>query len=329
MKQIAFFLLLALTSCETLVNTIPEDKLPLGDPQLTMFCYISPQDTVIRAKVSRSSPAFGEYITNGQSYFLVDGDTIRSNQPLTTATVTISDGETTARLKYQKLGQAFEIPASQFPVRAGRTYTLTVAEGGQTAQASCTVPQNQVPVKGYTLDTVSSDRFGRREQKLVVNFTWDDPAGQANYYRARAYEVIDAPNFRFNQEEKKYYEYRQLFVNILRSDRNNFRGTFQNDKNLDGTTFSSPRFENYSDLANYGGPITVDGKVIMPSRKAERTGVFLQVMNTDLPYYEFHQSLEKYNGDNPFTEPSLIYTNVKGGLGVFASFNQSTKVVKP
>ncbi|WP_373512620.1 DUF4249 domain-containing protein [Persicitalea sp.] len=329
MKYFAFLLLIVLTSCESLVNTIPEDKLPQGDPQLTMFCYISPQDTVIRAKVSRSRPAFGMYSSNGQSYFLENGDTIRTNQPLTTATVTISDGQTTANLRYQKPNQVFDLPVSQFPIRAGQTYTLTVTEGGQKAQATCTVPKDQVPVKSYTLDSMIGNRFGNTQKILTTNFTWDDPAGEANYYRVNVYEVIDAPAFRFNQAEKKYYEYRQTFINNYRVDRNNFRSVFQNDKNLDGTTFASPQFESYSSLLNYGGGITVDGKPLLPSRPAERVGIYLQVQNVDVPYYEFHRSLENYNGDNPFTEPSLIYTNVKGGLGVFASYNQSTKAIKP
>ncbi len=329
MRYTFCLLLLVLISCESLVNTIPEDKLPQGDPQITMFCYISPQDTVIRAKVSRSSPAFGEYITNGQSYFLDNGDTIRTNQPLATATVSISDGQTTVNLPYQEFNQTFEIPVSQFSIRAGQTYTMTVTEGGQKAQATCTVPKNQVPVQSYTLDSMIANRAGSTRMVYVTNFTWDDPAGAANYYRVNAYEVIDAPDFRLNEADKKYYEYRQTYINNYRVDRNNFRSIFQNDKNLDGTTFSSPQFESYTSLSNYNRIITVDGKPVFPSRPAERVGILLEVMNVDVPYYEFHRSLENYNGDNPFTEPSLIYTNVRGGLGVFASYNRSVKVIKP
>lgn len=329
MRYLPLFILLVLTSCESLVNTIPEDKLPKGDPQLTLFCYISPQDTLIRARVSRSSPAFGEYSSNGQSYFLENGDTIRSNQPLTTATVTISDGQTTATLHYQNTSQIFDIPTSQFPIKAGKTYTLTVSEGGQKAQATCTIPKSQVPVKSYTLDSAITNRFGSTQMTLNTNFTWVDPAGEANYYRVNVYELIDAPSFRFDPVEKKYYEYRQIFVNNYRIDRNNFRGDFQNDKNLDGTTFVSPQFESFNGLANYGGGVVVEGKPLLPSRPAERLGIFLQIMNVDVPYYEFHRSLENYNGDNPFTEPSLIYTNVKGGFGVFAGYNQSIRIIKP
>jgi hypothetical protein len=35
----------------------------------------------------------------------------------------------------------------------------------------------------------------------------------------------------------------------------------------------------------------------------------------------FHQSIFNYTGDDPFSEPTQIYTNVTNGLGVFAAAN--------
>ncbi len=330
MKQIAFLFLsiFALASCKTLVNTIPADKLPQGDPKITMFCYISPQDTVIRAKVRMSSPAFEEIISNGQSFYIQNGDTIRTNQPLTTATVIISDGSSTARLKYQNQTQTFDIPTSEFPIRAGGTYLLTVTNGGQSACASCTVPANSVPVKAYVLDSVKANQFGDRGTKLTLNFTWDDPAGVANFYRMRVYEVIDSPAFRTNVADSTVTEYRQRYYNYFRIDRNNLRQPLQNDKSLDGTTFSSPQFESYSLLNTYGGEIFVFGKLYKAKRGPERIGLFIELMNADKPYYDFHRSLEECNEDNPFTEPSLLYSNVQGGLGVFASFNKKLQSIR-
>jgi hypothetical protein len=45
--------------------------------------------------------------------------------------------------------------------------------------------------------------------------------------------------------------------------------------------------------------------------------------NCNLPYYNFHRSLRNYTGDNPFAEPSLIYTNVQGGFGCFGAYTRS------
>lgn len=318
-----------LAGCESLVNTIPEDKLPQGDPLITMFCYISPQDTVIRAKVGMSNPAFGVHYSNGKSFHFVDGDTVFTGQPLTTAQVSISDGEATARLRYQAPSQVFELSVKEFPIRAGRTYTLTVTDGAKSARATCTVPARSVPVKGYTLDSIETNRFGNDSKVLEVDFTWDDPAGEVNFYRVDAYEVIDAPLLNFNPADSSVTETRRTFTNFFRIDRNNFRSVYQSDKNIDGTTFSSPVFQNNSlGLANYSTLITINGRAILPKRGPERVGVFLKLFNTDQPYFDFHRSLEAYQNDNPFTEPSLLYTNVQGGLGVFASYNQSVRVIK-
>ena len=332
MKYLPCLLLLVLTSCETLVNTIPEDKLPKTESQLTMFCFISPQDTVIRVNVNESKPLFSEYDLNSVEYYVVNGDTIRSGDVVYRATVTISDGKNKATIPYRKDNRYFSLPASQFPIRAGQTYTLTVTDGKRTAQATCTVPINSVPIKKYNLDTAIVTNFSRKDTVLVTSFAWDDPAGQADYYRVRVYEEQEVPFFNFNPTTKTYVENRERIQFFFYSRQNDEGRTgLVNDINLDGTTLSSGQFEktfNNSFYFSYSFPV-VDGKRLIPSRGVESLGVFLLLNHTDFAYYEFHRSLERFSGDNPFVEPSLIYTNVKGGFGVFAGFNQSVKVIKP
>ncbi|WP_310590718.1 DUF4249 family protein [Dyadobacter sp. CY347] len=36
-----------------------------------------------------------------------------------------------------------------------------------------------------------------------------------------------------------------------------------------------------------------------------------------------------YNNDDPFVEPAMIYTNIKGGLGCFGGYNTALLIVKP
>jgi len=45
---------------------------------------------------------------------------------------------------------------------------------------------------------------------------------------------------------------------------------------------------------------------------------------TDIHYYNYHRSVFNFDGENPFSEPSPVYSNIEGGLGVFAAFNGST-----
>jgi hypothetical protein len=55
--------------------------------------------------------------------------------------------------------------------------------------------------------------------------------------------------------------------------------------------------------------------------------VYLQasLLHTDRHYYQYHLSVRgaSRSQDNPFAEPTLIYSNVTGGLGIFAAYNRT------
>lgn len=52
------------------------------------------------------------------------------------------------------------------------------------------------------------------------------------------------------------------------------------------------------------------------------------LITADKAYYEYHLRRLNYFGDDPFSEPVQQYTNVNGGLGVFASYRKTKKVVE-
>lgn len=328
MKKHLVFFLFVLTSCETLVNTVPASELPNQESQLTLFSYISPQDTVIRVRVSQTSPLFGEVPFASRNTFVVmNGDTMYGNvDSYEKATVTISNGQVSATLPYDTENELYALPASKFPIKAGGTYTLTATDGKRTASASCTVPEEQVSIKKYSLDMTISVFFGNRDTTVTISFLWDDLPGKTNYYRVNAYELIEYSTVRVDTSELYTVESRKSATSYFNWRGNNTQSVYQSDMNLDGTTFSSPKGRKSVDnLANYGQ----DANSVKPSRKAESKGIYLQLLNTDVHYYEFHNSFRQQRGDTPFTEPSLVYTNVKGGLGVFAAYNQSVKIIKP
>jgi len=50
---------------------------------------------------------------------------------------------------------------------------------------------------------------------------------------------------------------------------------------------------------------------------------------TDEAYYRYHNSVALFDGgDNPFSEPVIIYSNIENGLGVFCSYNSDFKIFK-
>lgn len=52
--------------------------------------------------------------------------------------------------------------------------------------------------------------------------------------------------------------------------------------------------------------------------------VVLKWANIDKKTYDFWSTLERDNGDNPFSTPIAVKTNINGGLGIWAGYNIST-----
>jgi hypothetical protein len=70
-----------------------------------------------------------------------------------------------------------------------------------------------------------------------------------------------------------------------------------------------------------------DGKVNRETRlyyysSGSQVSATAFVMNCSEEYYRFHWSLNNFNGDSPFSEPAIIYSNVEGGLGCFGGYNK-------
>jgi hypothetical protein len=56
----------------------------------------------------------------------------------------------------------------------------------------------------------------------------------------------------------------------------------------------------------------------------------MMVYNADVNYFKYHRSLQqRLDTENPFTEPSIIYTNIKGGLGCFGAYNLGKLTYQP
>jgi hypothetical protein len=258
-------------------------KLPESNSKLVVTGFISPQDTAVNVEVIRSTPAFGS----------------RSGEPpfVSNALVTLSDGDRTVTLPPRSEdGGWYLIDTQTMPVVAGRTYTLRVSvPGGESLEASCTVPEAPaLPQLGID----SSGTPDNRSPRYSLRMSWTDPAGQENYYRQAAEvrtvltENLDQPP-PFPLVRSVYWLGREL----------------TDDKAADGGMLYSPRGEFW-----FGGP---------PQYKPEHY-MFGQLLHVDRHYYLYHNSLDnsdRSNG-NPFAEPVLVYSNVTGGLGVFAAYNR-------
>ena len=60
-----------------------------------------------------------------------------------------------------------------------------------------------------------------------------------------------------------------------------------------------------------------------PDISGEGIPYAVYLLNVDETYYRYHKTSSLISGDDPFSEPVQVYTNVENGLGCFCSFNGS------
>lgn len=210
-------------------------------------------------------------------------DDRRDSDDIENATVTLSNGEKTVTLPYDPRGwKDFHISTREFAIEPGRTYLLKVT----TPDGMRAEAACTVPASRVDFQTVRTSR----DRDSSMTLRWQDIAGQRNYYSLFGQVIDRRPDgTRRIASESGYHGL---------SDENNDGGTITSPKMGFGTT------QYYSDGS---------GQLVE-----------MVVCTTDWHYYEFHRTLEnqRYANENIFAEPSPIYTNVAGGLGVFAGYNQ-------
>jgi hypothetical protein len=204
------------------------------------------------------------------------------NDPIPDASVVISNGINSHPIPYNYKTRQYELPANQFPILSGQAYSLAVSTPNRESVSATCT----VPASNLTsLDVDFTDTISYLK-KCVVK--WKDIPNQPNYYRA--FGEIEFINNISNMRDTNY---NSLYGrNILFSD-----------YEKDGQELSCK-------LEGQQGW----GKVISYN---------FRVLHVDKEYYNYLNSLLHYNSSNdPFSEPSPVYTNIKGGLGVFAAYQK-------
>jgi hypothetical protein len=220
---------------------------------------------------------------------------VNTSASVANANVQITDGSTTMQLNYNSTDEYYGVSATLFPITTGTSYTLTVTTPeGETATAKTTVP-GAAPASislpySYILEDSTSFQVVRR---YTFNEQWADFSGQADLYRLIPIQLVKNASNPTDTFQMRVGE-------SLITDDNNDGGTIQNN------------IETYMYFFQGGDTIV---------------GYDFYLMRSSPEYYLYHESLFNYNSGDPFSEPSLIYTNITGGLGVFGSYQQLKKRV--
>ncbi len=201
------------------------------------------------------------------------------------ANVIIQKGGIDYPLQFDPLAETYISTVPNFAV--GDEVNLKISlEGQPNITSKCTIP----PAPKYILEYEGLKEIvypdGWSEYYFQYKFTCKD-IGDNNYYRVnfmRYYRLINTPYY-----GSMYNEGNELFE-------------------LSENESVTIRLSFYKDSSQ---PITYD------SLKSF-------VLKCDENYYKYHLSIQNYQGDDFFVEPSIIYHNVEGGLGVFGAYNMVT-----
>ena len=291
------FVMIITVSCQKEVNDI---RSPDFNLKLVINGSISPDITTNYISVGYNNRIYGDLFKPGEmpgdlTAILYSGDIQYSLRPLFHKYSQMLN-DTTVSADSVRIGFVFD--NTEIPVEEGMTYNLKVkTESGLSASASCIIPfKRNFSLKIDTLRIISTDPQYSMYTHYEAYLNYTDIQGETNYYRLLG-ELV-----RYSHQ----YGQSSSSNNIVPPE-----NSFFTDKGYDGKTSKIT----FSYIPN----------------SASDDSVFIKIylLNTDKTYYDYHKSIEKYSsGEDPFTEPSPLYSNVAGGLGIFASYTIDSLVFR-
>jgi hypothetical protein len=208
--------------------------------------------------------------------------------------------------------------SNQFKPQEGETYILKAsAPGFDPIMAQSHVPYpveiSQLFVSNVDL-TVNSDAQNDMTYSYNVQLQFEDPADMVNYYHLNFLQKV----FSFTVLEGDTI--------IISSSLEPVSFSPQNNKNtfiayfLGGVLFEDTEFNGDLITASFNISISIDSE-------AQLLGPMVaQLRNVSEHYYHYYNSVSRQqtSGNDPFSPPVFIDSNVENGKGVFAGYNQST-----
>lgn len=300
MKALLVILIaLSVGGCNSLITDIDPARLPTTKDLLVVHGYLSPQDTNILISVTRSTAVLG----------LFKNDITNEPTSLEGAKVWITNRNKTVEIPYDSRLVRYAISSRLMPIRAGEIYNLKVTLGDKTVESSCKIPAN-VPIYGIQRDSILANyKVIPATYNLSYRFSWDDIRGESNYYWTSG---LSTQTRRVQTSSNAFL----LIVETYTLPFGDIDGSWMTDEASDGVKMTSK-------------------PGIIPSRYNSQTDVMAGTRKVEFvltsyekTYYDYYQALQRFDGGNPFAEPSILPSNIKGGLGCFAGYNRSTFVSK-
>ncbi|HOY16934.1 MAG TPA: DUF4249 domain-containing protein [Haliscomenobacter sp.] len=204
--------------------------------------------------------------------------------------------------------------------RIGVDYTVKVsAPGFETVTATSRIPES------VNLDSVLVEKlkatpddpgFVRYDFDLAIYFT--DPLIERNFYHVNVFQKSMTPlkdGVDFLEQTKKLVFGSEVNSNYIVA--NYDGGLLIEDKLIDGRAIRIPI------------PISMR----MPAHLQNFDELIVELRSVSEEYYLFHSTVSRQqdNDDLPFSDPVVLFNNIRNGQGVFAGYSQAKQavVIKP
>jgi hypothetical protein len=288
LQYVAIIAVLALFSCEKIIDiNIPDKK----------------RKIVVNGLISTNKKVS---VNLSKSLSVLENDELI---PFAAGDVNLFNGNTLIGKLQEDSAGYYSLPG--FNPLVGQIYRLTASGNGLSPiEASATMPEL---VSVTSVDTATlMDEWGNSELRLKVKFK--DPADVHNIYGIGidvTYKEFDYSTMMFTGRKLSHSAY--LSGNsdqFLTDESTNFEGKLYFEDLLFNGLSKSVEFGVY-DYAFY---------------ESDTVWLDVKMEQIDPSFYLYVRSCNAYSeaGGNPFAEPVQVFTNVKGGYGIFAGSSSSS-----
>lgn len=264
---------------------------PDQDPKVVVHSFISPADSAAMALLTWSIPV---QTPDGEAQL----------RYIENAVVRISAGDgREVYLQYDHERKIYTASTEMFAIEPNEEYFLMADVPGQPIiTAACFIPPANNTLHFIELDTLVEDY----SKRIVLSYGFTDiPGNRENFYAPAAYREIEG--YYWQGDSLVYKKEKHLMHNITG------RRYFSN-IGSEGRDYVI-RAEAY--LSSW------DEKSMNVFQGDESQDIILLLLVTDEHYFRYHQGLTNYVPDDFFSESVHMYSNIEGGLGVFAGYNRT------
>jgi len=290
---------LLLSGCVKILN----DDLKAKESKLVLNAAISP-DSTFTVNLSRTFNIFDDESSKNLPF--VDGAKMRL----------FENGTYLFDLENQSYG--YYSKADFYPEKEN-AYTVDAAmEGFKSIESKAVIPET-VPITDFDtlIVRLTDDPYYGNQTQYVALLTYQDPAGVSNQYQLVCKIGQKDDDGKLNWEGNSVYV---PDVDDSFYDRS-WGELLWNDKYSDGKEVEI-RFVFYSMYPQFDEGL----------RETDTVYFRFSFQSVNQDYYTYLKSIGQYlesgGGEDPFSEPVVIYSNVKNGYGIFAGYDQDTASAK-